>query len=838
MDCINSFNKKLSVLASSRDIFFNKKLSVFAPLRDIFFNEKLSIFAPLRDIFFNKKLSILASFRDIFLSKKLSAFASHILIFPLLFIPFILHAQIGIGEWRDHFSYSHVLRLSETPNLIIAYTGEALFTYDKSEHSTTKYSKINGLSDFEISDAQYSAKNKLTVLAYADANIDLLYDNQDVYNISDIHRKIVLGSPQINRVLIKDDLAYLACNFGIVVLDLKNREIKNTYFVGYQGQHINIKNVFLSEDSIYALTDSVLKVAPLNYPFLEDFSVWKNKSLAFPYDKLNEICGIDSRLAFSVQRNDSNFIYLKTDNLWQEKYSSVEEIRQFYFYNNRFYIIHQQKLEITDINMNIKKTIDNYGFGNPNIRYSIQDGDNIYIADDFQGLVIKSNANFSSVYPNGPVYSDVYKLASLGDYLYVAGGAVNLFWANRYHKPEIYRFFDENWNSNVLWTDKGFDLLALAVDPYDSKRVYAGSWSNGVYEFYDNKLIQNYNQDNSPLENVEPFTKGYVRVGGLAFDDFHNLWVTNSGVSAPLKVLKPDGTWKSFNIGNRIDAVNYGEIVLDDYLQKWVVLPQSHGILVYNDNYTVDDESDDVYKQISPSDEEGNFITNGVNDIALDKDGVMWIASDKGVLTYYNPGGFRDNDNFYASQVRVFEEENDTVVQYLLETQNVTAVAVDGANRKWLGTESGGVFLVSADGQKTIVSFNTENSPLVSNHINDIVINDNSGEVFFATDKGLVSYRGSATTGSSEFHDVFAFPNPVKPSYSGDITITGLITDSEIRITDVAGNLVFNTKALGGQAIWNGKNGRGERVASGVYLVFAANSEGNKTYVTKILFIN
>jgi hypothetical protein len=352
------------------------------------------------------------------------------------------------------------------------------------------------------------------------------------------------------------------------------------------------------------------------------------------------------------------------------------------------------------------------------------------------------------------------------------------------------------------------------------------------------QLKQIYNQDNSPLQNINPFTNGFVRVGGMAFDQMHNLWINNSDVSKPIQVLKNNGEWKSFAIGNTINAPTMSDMIVDEFNQKWVVLPRGFGLLVYNDNYTIDDESDDYYKQLDIRDETGALITNNIYCIAQDLDGVIWLGSDLGVLAYYNPGGFKDNNNFFASRLKVYEQENDTVVQYLLETQTVTAIAVDGANRKWLGTSGGGVFLVSDDGQQTIVSFNKENSPLISNNIKDIEINDNTGEVFFATDLGIVSYKGTATTGHADFFDVYVYPNPVMSNYTGEITITGLVSNVDVKITDVAGNLVYETRALGGQAQWNAMNFKGERVKTGVYLVFNSNVDGTKTYVTKILVYN
>jgi len=227
---------------------------------------------------------------------------------------------------------------------------------------------------------------------------------------------------------------------------------------------------------------------------------------------------------------------------------------------------------------------------------------------------------------------------------------------------------------------------------------------------------------------------------------------------------------------------------------------------------------------------------NDVHCVAEDNDGAIWLGTSKGVAVYNNPGRIWDTDNFYAIQPSL--DLNDGLYHPLLENETVTAIAVDGANRKWLGTKNSGVYLVSETGTKEILHFTASNSPLFSDNIVSIAINQKNGEVFIGTEKGMISYMGEAIEGKSTYDSVYVYPNPVRETYDGPVTITNLIENSEVKITDIAGNLVYRTTSLGGQAIWDGTNLNGRRVKTGVYLVFCNDENGEETHITKLLFIN
>jgi len=311
--------------------------------------------------------------------------------------------------------------------------------------------------------------------------------------------------------------------------------------------------------------------------------------------------------------------------------------------------------------------------------------------------------------------------------------------------------------------------------------------------------------------------------------------VTNSGVKNPISVkLNNSNDWISFNYDELISNKIIGDIIITKQNNKWVILPVGNGLFVFDNNGTIENENDDLFKKLSVVDENGKIISNNIYSIAEDLDGDIWVGTNQGIVVYYIPENVFDDPNFYAQRIILTIGD---VTQYLLSTETITSIAVDGANRKWLGTQSSGVYLVSEDGTEEINHFTSENSPLISDKIFDIGINHETGEVFFATDKGLVSYRGSATMGSDEFKDVYVYPNPVREDYEGEITIRGLVSDVNVKITDISGNIVYETTAEGGQAIWDGKNFSGRRVSTGVYLVFCSNDDGSKTHITKLLFI-
>jgi hypothetical protein len=458
----------------------------------------------------------------------------------------------------------------------------------------------------------------------------------------------------------------------------------------------------------------------------------------------------------------------------------------------------------------------------------------LWLADFGRGLITNQGGGTWSIIPNGPYSTSVFDMESSGEVLQAVVGGISKSWSNLWETATLETFVDEEWSVKSSWDDR--DLITLTMDPDDPYHVYAGSWGFGLLEFKD-KEITRYNETNSSLQTIIPGPA--VRIGGVALDPQGNLWMTNSNVSEPISVMKPDGTWKSFKVDNLITGFNaLGDILVSSSGHKWVIVPRGNGLFAMDDNMTIDETSDDTYKKVSVVDKYGKVITNDVYSFAEDYNGNLWLGTNQGVLVMYSPYRLFTDGSVYAQEILIPRDDGSGYADPLLGTQIVTDIEVDGANRKWLGTSGGGVYLVSDNGLEEIEHFTANNSPLLSDAITDICVNGISGEVFFGTDKGIITYKGEALQGSTSYNNVVVYPNPVRETYDGPVAIKGLLANTTVKIADMGGNLVFETESLGGQAIWDGTNFNGERVATGVYMIFLSNADGSVSHVTKVLFIH
>jgi len=376
----------------------------------------------------------------------------------------------------------------------------------------------------------------------------------------------------------------------------------------------------------------------------------------------------------------------------------------------------------------------------------------------------------------------------------------------------------------------------VTADPKNPDHVFAGSWGGGVLEFNAGQFIKRYDNFNSTLQTQLPNTPSapYVRIGGMAFDSKGTLWVVNSGVANVLSSLQSDGTWKSYELSG-IANKSVGKVVVTSKDDKWVLGPRGYGLYALNSTNNVSKEQK-VVALFKNSEDEYKTDMNELYSMALDQNGELWIGTSAGVAVFSNPEKIWKDEIMYATRPSL--NLHDTYFHPLLEKETITAIAIDGANRKWFGTKSSGVFLISADGETELQHFNAENSPLLNNEITDIAINQTTGEVFIGTVSGLISYMGEATAGNDVFSDVYVYPNPVRETYQGLIVVKGLVDETDVKITDISGNLVYKTISLGGQAIWDGKNLNGNRCKTGVYLVFLNDASGEQTKITKLLFIH
>lgn len=748
---------------------------------------------------------------------------------------------IAVQQWRDHLPFSHLISLARSADKVYAASYYGIFVYDTEDNSISKLTKINGLTDIGISKISYSTINDLLLIAYQNANLDIVTGSK-IINMPDIKNKNISGDKTIYNIYFRDRFAYLCCGFGVVVIDLVKQEVSDTWYIGNNGSATKVYDLTFDANgqTIYAATETGLRKALVSAnPTL--FSSWtqvapiSNNSTVF-----NLVVTVNDKILTNRKgaQYNQDTLYLFDNNRWSVFMKDVYLPRFSLDANNgRIAVNMNFAANIMNVDGSVYSQILNYKPTAMQALDMILDPDGTaWIADASSALIkVSPQGAITKIEPNGPSQASTFAIATTGKDVWAVAGGFNNSYGNNYLMANAFSFINGNWNAynnqNQSLLGDARDYDAIAIDPKNAKHLYIGSWGWGISEYLDGTLKTQYTATNSSLRSTPFSVDQSIRIGGLAFDSKGNLWATNSITPNLLSVKKTDGTWRSFDL-SPYNSIDVEKIIVDQNDQKWIIL-REHSIIVFNDNNTIDNTTDDKLTKLTEVTGNGNLPGTKIYTIVADKDGAIWIGSDKGVSVIYNPGNVFTGSHYDAQIVRI---ENNGQLIPLLENESVTAIAIDGANRKWMGTANSGLFLISADGTKELLHFTADNSPLLSNTISCIGVNTD-GEVFIGTDKGLISYRSTASEPTENNKGVFAFPNPVRPSYTGVISIKGLTFNADVRITDVSGHLVSQMNADGGQATWDGKDLKGRRIAPGVYLVFVSNDDGTSTAVTKILII-
>jgi hypothetical protein len=744
-----------------------------------------------------------------------------------------LSGQTPVGSWSDHLSYNTASSITVGEKEVFVSTGSSIVIYNKEFAELKKLSRINGLSGTEISSIAWSEETGCLVIGYSNTNVDLFLNNT-VSNIPDIYNKYIPGKKEIYRIRTSGRYAYLACSFGIVVIDIGKKEIYDTWKPGPDVENNEVLDISFGNDKIFAATENGLFFAGIADQGLSYFGNWRRiNSLPDPAGRYTALTFSGTKLFVNkydpLADGDSVFAVGETVSLLSFLPGVFN--RSIDPGTGGFIVSSGASARYYDPGGILKRTISNYGFAIPDIEQSIPDNGVIWIADRSSGLVKSQNLNeFSAINLPGPVSNYSFSISSLNGKTIICGGGTDDAWNNLSRLLQVSLFEGNNWTS--LTGNSLNDAMRSFIDPDDENHVFISSWGAGLLEYRNNNLIHQYNETNSPLQSIIP-GKPSVRICGLSMDKNNNLWMTQTGVPGSIKILKPDGSWIANPL--TINAPVIGDLIITGSGNKWIILPEGHGLFIFDDNKTPETSGDDRSKKMVVKDTEDQIISS-VYSIAEDLDGNIWIGTEQGPMIYYNPERVF-NEDLRANRIKIPRNDGSGFSDYLLKTESVTSIAVDGANRKWLGTSGSGAYNVSPDGTTVIKSFNLQNSPILSDSIISIAVDNKTGDVWLGTSKGLQSYRGNATKGGEKFTGVYAFPNPVREDFSGNVTITGLMKDTQVNITDISGNLVFETISDGGQATWDLNNYTGRHVATGVYLVFCASKDGSQSCVTKILVI-
>ncbi len=766
--------------------------------------------------------------------------AHYTLLLLLLFLGNVkAQDNLAIGQWRSLLPNTTGKFVTQTPDEIWYATDQSIMTFSKEDNSTDFIDRTDGLSDVDVAVMRYSPENDVVVVAYANSNIDLVSpNNRAVFNMDDIKRKTELqGDKRIYDILFLGNAAYLSCGFGIVKINLDRREVESTTFT-----NLKIRTLTVHEDVFYAASEEGIFTAPLTGINLLDFSAWGKLDMdeGFPDDYNSMVTySYDGELYADI--NDTLFTYNPNTGIL-DSVVHVQDYKVNYLQsgNNRL-IIMLQEFPFFGQKIFVKRSD-----GVLQERFSCLTGSGSSLVEDENGVLWYGDYgkgfytydldNFvcgSETY-NTPYSESCWDITfDENGKMWMAGGGINAGFQYSLNNAGFASWENGEWtqfNGDTYPILSGmWDYLDIEYNPRDNK-VYVGSFIRGL-TIYDGENFDIYNYTNSPISNAPGDAIENNRITGLEFDEEGILWMANNNANTPILSLDTDGTWKTFPVSGTKAIV---QIAIDEADNKWFTTFNS-GLVVFNEGNDFNNDADNSIRYITSTNSQ--LPSDGTNCLAVDNEGEVWVGTSQGVIIFDCGGNVFDTGNC-RGELRIVERE-DGNNEYLLKPENVRTIAVDGANRKWFGTENG-VFVTSADGLEQIHHFTKDNSPLFSDKINTISINDD-GEVFIATDAGIIVYKSDATTGKKvHSSSVYAYPNPVTSDYDGPIAINGLPQNADFKITDVNGTLIFEGVANGGQAIWNGRDYNGRRASSGVYLVFSANSgnlENPDGHVAKLLFM-
>ena len=755
--------------------------------------------------------------------------------------------------WETYFSYNSIPSIAEGVNEIYFASYNSIFSYNIFNSQIEKFDTLNELSGDEISAFYHSENNNIIAIGYSSGFLQIINLNSNsIINIYDILNKptIPADRKKINHFYQNEDDLLISTGYGISVYDINAFEFGDTYYIGDFASMLNISSTIVDENYIYASSPDLGIFRANLESNLIDFNSWQ---------------AIYTGNIYELLINENNILFYDDFNLMSIKNEEIitlstlqNEIKNVSINDSKIIIISEDNCII--YNNDLSQILNL--FESETYMTIFNDGiiknNKTYIATDEKGVLVIENSNngFSFLKPDGPLENNIFSVETLNNHTWVSFGSYS-----EYFNPYPLKFsgvssYDENLESWFNITkdsipNQAVNLNNISINPFDNNNVFISSFHGGLIEMDNFNFTELYDNNNSGLETLLTSDSEYesIRISDIEFDENGDLWVLNSRVDNPLKSFSLDNnSWNSYDFTEIIndgfqDELGFNDIEIDDYGNKWIASLRS-GLIGFNN------DSGNIRLRKVFSQDQSDMPSSYVKSIAVDNNNHLWIGTVQGLRVLYNTSNFFDASVVTTQKIVILE---DGIPRELLEQQYITDIEVDGANNKWVGTIGSGVFYFSPNGQQTIYHFTKENSPLPSNNINDISVNSVNGKVYFATDRGLVSFNTGSSSSSENFSNAFVYPNPVRPEFNTQldkIKIKGLTENVNIKITDIAGNLVaeaqsninsryrnFNLEIDGGTAFWNGKNLRNQNVASGVYILMLSDLESYETKILKLMII-
>ncbi len=772
-------------------------------------------------------------------------FSLYILLFSL-----VISAQTDYSaSWEDFYSYNNVKDFTKVDTIIYALTDNAIFTYDVLSGEINKFSSIQGLSGETTSAIYYNETFRRVVIGYENGLVEVIDDDGSITISSDIVNFNQSGEKSINHISEFNNKLYLSTPFAVVVYDIENLEFGDTYFIGNNSSSVKINETIISNNVIYAATEVGIFKADITSNLLIDFNNWQQLFNGRDFKGVVFLDGL------YIIENSILFTFDGT-NLTEEKIFT-KEIKNIKSTTTNLCISLEKEAKIYDSSMNLVQEFT------PNLEYDYTlntaffEDDIAFLATKEFGVLettISEPTTYLEIHPDGPLSNAVFSITAQNNNFWVVYGGYDSTYAPSNNKQGFSHFNGESWINTKY--DSNFpitDLNHVTIDLNTENKVYISSFGStenimseatgGLLVVENNEVIEFYNHENSTIEDTNlSDSRVTIRVSGTAFDDLGNLWVTNIAGSNELKKFSNIQEWSSIDLSslttNKI-AIGLTEVAVDRTNSIWIG-SRRNGAYVYNENGS-------RKKALIATPNEGNLPDLNVRTIAVDRSNRIWLGTKSGLVVYSNASGVFDEVATNAQPVVINGDENG-FGDRLLGDQTINSIVVDGADNKWFGTDSGGVLCTNPSGQTTIAIFSKKNSPLPSNRILKISADNAAGKVYFATDKGIVAYNSNVVPFGDVLEAVYAYPNPVLKNHE-TVTIDGrngthLPKGTNVKILDVAGNLVHETNVIegqelqGGKVVWNKRNLAGNKVASGIYIVLLSNDDASETAVTKIAIIN
>lgn len=761
-------------------------------------------------------------------------------VFMVLVTPLVI-AQNFDDLWEDHFSYVSVKDISQGDDRIFVGSDNAIFIYDLSTEEISTLSSVQGLSGESITTIHYSSETDILIVGYENGLIEVVTFGQEteVLKVVDIRDKqnIPPNRKRINHFTEFEGKIYIAAQFGISVYDLALLEFRDSYFIGDLGSQINVTQTTVLLPYIYAASpEGGVRRAILNNDSIIDFQEWELVTAG------NFIAAQTLGSRVLIANSDNVVFRINAGNALQQLGTFNNNILDFKVNNALLTITTINSIQAYEAGFILRSSVTSL----PDYNYGLQTGysfnDFFYMGTTTNGLLrVPFNTNQATqILPDGPLLNNPFALDVTAGQLWVSFGAVDVFFnpfpLNRRGISNLSEGVWTNISHQELTESLGVsainDIVKISIDNQNPDTVYFSSFFSGLLKVEDKQPVILYNETNSPLENpVFNGNNAGIRLYGSDFDREGNLWFVQSLTDNALTRLSPSGQFQSFDVtsvsGGRGELA-HSELAISR--EQFVFFsPVISGLAGYN-------PSNGQFKLIGADDTGGGLPSTDIRALAFDNQNRLWIGTLRGLRVLFNPGGFfSETDNVVAEAI-IFEDD-EGVGQELLFEQTISDIEVDGSNNKWVATANSGVFYLSSNGQETLLRFTSENSPLPSNNVQDIGIDPFTGEVYFATINGLVSYKGSSTAPRDNLEEVFVFPNPVRPEYLGDVTIDGLTANANVKITDLEGNLVFQETSQGGSITWDTMAFGKYKVASGVYFVLITTEDAIETKIKKIMVV-